>query len=108
MINLTKKAFYELCEKENFQEIVSIVQETQDDLWSEDVLKDIAKQAIDRDELLLAIHICNSIIEEGESSESYYKWDSTAGTLCSIKAINNKDELYEAYVDCCSDYKKEE
>lgn len=104
MLNFTMKEFRQLCKEKELYEVAGIVQETQDNIWSEETLKDMAKQAIDRDEFGLAIHICMGIIDQGESSDSYYKFDSSAGTFCTIEGINNIQDLYEAYVDCCCDY----
>lgn len=102
-MNITMKELRKLC-KENFLNAVNTIDDYVDDLWSDESLKDVAKDAIDRDELLLAAHLCKGIWDEGASSDAFYKWDSTAGTMCPVRGINDGQELYEAYVDYCCDY----
>lgn len=103
-MNMTMKEFRNLCKEKDFLDAVNYVADLVDDLYSDETLKQIAKDAIDRDELLLAAHLCKGMWEEGASSDAFYKWDSTAGTMCPIRGINNRQELYEAYVDYCYDY----
>lgn len=102
-MNITMKELRKLC-KENFLNAVNTIDDYVYDLWSDESLKDVAKDAIDRDELLLAAHLCKGIWDEGASSDAFYKWDSTAGTMCPVRGINDGQELYEAYVDYCCDY----
>ena len=103
-MDMTMKELRSLCKEKDFLEAVNHVVDMVDDLCSEEVLKQVAKDAIDRDELLLAAHLCKGMWDEGASSDAFYKWDSTAGTMCPVRGINDGQELYEAYVDYCSDY----
>lgn len=102
-MDMTMEEFRNLCKKD-FLEAITRVADMVDDLYSDEVLKQIAKDAIDRDELLLAAHLCKGMWYEGVSSDAFYKWESSAGTMCSVHGINDGQELYEAYVDYCSDY----
>ena len=95
--------FKKLCKTEPY-EALDFVRENTDELFSESELKERAKRAIDEDEFLLAIHLLKGIQEEGESPESFYQWCWAAGTLSLVRGVNNPQELYETYVDCCSDY----
>lgn len=104
-MELTMKEFRDILKNKEFLEAIAFMSDMEaDDLWSEDSLKEIAKQAIDNDELLLAMHLCEGICQKGMSCESHYAWDYSSGTTCAVCGINTVEDIYHFYVDRCSDF----
>lgn len=106
-MKLTMQKWLQTCYKGFFVAIEALSDEGVDELWSEDTMKNIAIEAIEHDDFVLAYHICEGINNEGMSSDAYYKWDRSAGTTCAIKGLNCAEDVYYAFIDYCSDYSYE-
>lgn len=106
-MKLTMQEWLQACYKGFFVAIEALSDEGVDELWSEDTMKNIAIEAIEHNDFVLAYHICEGINNEGMSSDAYYKWDRSAGTTCAIKGLNCAKDVYYAFVDYCSDYMPE-
>lgn len=58
-------------------------------ITSYETLKDFAKENIDNDNIFVAKHICESIIDE----EDYYFYDYCMGTLEAPTPITSKEDI---------------
>ena len=101
-MKMTMKEFRDLC-KTSFEAAIEAIQDTSDDIHSDEEMRWLAKVAIDTNNLALAIYLCQEILDKEVSENSFYKYDVTSGTGL-VTVINNGEDLYLAYADYCSDY----
>ena len=75
------------------------------ELTSEDSLIRFAKEKIDEDILLLAIHILEAIYNSEEAYNGYYLYDYSLGTMSTPMPITCKEDL-EGYISFEEDEEK--
>ena len=81
-----------------FEELLEWAYDHVDDIWSEEVLIEMAKHEIDENDIGMAIHILLAIYESGCPDGSYYIYDRSMGTLETPTPITRKEDL-EEYID---------
>jgi hypothetical protein len=88
----------ETFEKMELEELVEWASENIDFVHHEDVLIDMAKSEIDKENLNVAIHILTGIYESEEAIDGYYIYDRCMGTLEEVTPITSKEDIIE-YID---------
>ena len=88
----------ETFERMELEELVEWASENIDFVHHEDVLIDMAKSEIDKENLNVAIHILTGIYESEEATNGYYIYDRCMGTLEEVTPITSKEDIIE-YID---------
>ena len=94
-------------EEMSFEELLEWAYENIDDIYSEEVLIEMAKHEIDEDNIKMALHILNAIYESEAPDGTYYIYDRCMGTLETPTPIIWKEHL-EEYIDFEEDEEDEE
>ena len=74
-------------------ELIEWAYENLDDITSEEMLLDFAKEKIDDDNLYMAIHILNAVYNSEESYNGYYLYDYSMETLETPTPITCREDL---------------
>ena len=82
----------------DLEELVDWAYEHVDYVHHEEILIDMAKHEIDKENLNVAIHILTGIYESGEAINGCYIYDRCMGTLEDVVPITCKEDL-EDYID---------
>lgn len=82
----------------DLEELVDWAYENIDYIHHEEILIDIAKKEIDKENLNVAIHILNGVYESEEAVNGCYIYDRCMGTLEPVTPITCKEDL-EEYID---------
>ena len=90
-----------------FEELLEWAYDHIDDMWSEEVLLEMAKHEIDEDNIRMAMHILSAIYESDCPDGSYYIYDRSMGTLETPTPITCKEDL-EEYIDFEEDDEEDE
>ena len=77
----------------DLDELLEWAYENIDDLTTEDVLIEFAKQKIDDDNIYMAIHVLSAIYNSEEAYNDYYLYDYSMGTLATPTPITCKEDL---------------
>ena len=97
----------ECFEQLTLEELVEWASENIDFVHHEDILIEMAKREIDKENLNVAIHILTGIYESDEPCNGYYIYDRCMGTLEPVTPITYKEDL-EEYIDFEEDEEDEE
>lgn len=93
MLTMTREQFEEM----SFEELCSLAYQELDELTLEECLKIFAKNKIIDDNIMLAVHILNAIIDNPYDTE-YYLYDYSMGMLETPKPVTCKED-FEDYID---------
>lgn len=104
-MRMTKKELEDLCKNSSFNEAAREVTRHFNDLWAEEDLRRVAKEAIDNDDIALAVHLLEAIDRTGAE---YYRWDATMGTLEEPAGIYTNGDLLNLYLEQCEKQEEEE
>ena len=74
----------------DFEEVMEQLNEEKDDITTYETLKDFAKEKIDGDNLLVAIHILEAL--QNDDAE-WYEYDYCMGTLQTPSGITEKEHV---------------
>jgi len=74
----------------NFQDIMEQLNEERDDITTYETLKDFAKEKIEEDSLLVAIHILEAL--QNDDAE-WYEYDYCMGTCQTPSGITEKEHI---------------
>ena len=77
----------------SLDELLEWAYENLDDLTTEDMLLEFAKQKIDDDNIYMSIHVLKAIWESSEAYDGYYLYDYSMGTLETPTPVTCKDDL---------------
>lgn len=77
----------------SLDELLEWAYENLDDLTTEDMLLEFAKQKIDDESIFMALHILKAVYESGESYNGYYLYDYNMGVLETPTPITCKEDL---------------
>ena len=77
----------------SLDELLEWAYENLDDLTTEDMLLEFAKQKIDDDSIFMALHVLKAVYESEEAYNSYYLYDYNMGTLETPTPVTCKDDL---------------
>lgn len=77
----------------SLDELIDWAYENIDDLTTEDMLLEFAKQKIDDDSIYMALHILNAVYESAEACNGYYLYDYNMGTLETPTPVTCKEDL---------------
>jgi hypothetical protein len=86
---MTKKEF----EAMTLDEAIDWASENLDDLTTEEILLEFAKEKIDEDSLFMALHILRAVYDSVESYNGYYLYDYNMGTLETPTPITCKEDI---------------
>jgi hypothetical protein len=77
----------------SLDELLDWAYDNLDDLTTEDILLEFAKQKIDDDSIYMALHILKAIYESDEAYDGYYLYDYNMGTLETPTPVTCKEDL---------------
>jgi hypothetical protein len=77
-------------ESKSFEEVMEQLSTEQDNIWTYEQLKEVAKEHIDRDNLNVAAHILNAMWND---SQDWYNYDYNMGTLDTPVSIMEKVDV---------------
>lgn len=77
-------------ETKTFEEIMEQLNEERDDITTYEMLKEFAKEKIDGDDLLVAIHILQAL--KNDDAE-WYEYDYCMGTCQTPSGIDKKEHV---------------
>ena len=86
---MTKKEF----EAMTLDEAIDWASENLDDLTTEEILLEFAKEKIDEDSLFMALRILRAVYDSVESYNGYYLYDYNMGTLETPTPITCKEDI---------------
>ena len=95
---MTSSMKRERFESMTLDELLEWAYENLNDLTTEDVLIQFAKDKIDDDDISMAMHILSAIYNSGEAYNDYYLYDYCMGTLETPTPVTCKEDL-ENYID---------
>ncbi|HHT98201.1 MAG TPA: hypothetical protein GXZ90_09955 [Clostridiales bacterium] len=72
----------------NFEEVMDQLNEERDDITTYETLKDFAKEKIESDDFLVAIHILEALQDD---IADWYEYDYCMGTLQTPSGITEKE-----------------
>ena len=74
----------------DFEEVMEQLNEEKDDITTYETLKDFAKEKIENDDLLVAIHILEAL--QNDDAE-WYEYDYCMGTCQTPSGITKKEDI---------------
>ncbi len=77
-------------DKKNFEDVIEQLNEERGDITTYETLKDFAKEKIEEDKLLVAIHILEAL--QNDDAE-WYEYDYCMGTLQTPSGITEKEDV---------------
>ena len=77
----------------SLDELLEWAYENLDDLTTEDMLLEFAKQKIDDDHIFMALHVLKAVYESEEAYNGYYLYDYSMGTLETPTPVTCKADL---------------
>jgi hypothetical protein len=77
----------------SLDELLDWAYDNLDDLTTEDILLEFAKQKIDDDSIYMALHILKAIYESEESYNGYYLYDYNMGVLETPTPVTCKADI---------------
>ena len=80
----------------DFEEVMEQLNEERDDITTYETLKDFAKEKIENDDLLVAIHILEAL--QNDDAE-WYEYDYCMGTLQTPSGITEKEHIEHMIYD---------
>lgn len=74
----------------SFKKVMEDLRQTESTVWAREDLVQIAKQAIDEDNIMLAAHILQAIVSD---ESEWYDYDPTMGTLSTPTSLRDFSEI---------------
>ena len=87
---MTREEFDEM----SLYDLIDIAQENDIDIQSRDIMKEVAKDKIDSDEIFFAFHILEAL---NNSDADWFIYDFGMGTLEEPTPVDDKDDLLDAF-----------